>query len=77
MAIHQIVLARVFDWDQDIAIGEQLKRFMGEVMELAEQTGTFKIHLPAHARPATSSWQRLMGVRVTRTNIATTVCDRL
>jgi hypothetical protein len=40
-----------FDWDQDIMIGEQLKRFMGEVMELAEQTGTFKIHF-ASAREA-------------------------
>jgi len=40
-----------FGWDQDIMIGEQLKRFMGEVMELAEQTGRFKIHF-ASAREA-------------------------
>ncbi len=40
-----------FAWDQDIMIGEQLKRFMGEVMELAEQTGRFKIHF-ASAREA-------------------------
>ena len=40
-----------FDFDQDIMIGEQLKRFMGEVIELAEQTGRFKIHF-ASAREA-------------------------
>lgn len=40
-----------FDWDQDIMIGDQLKRFMGEVMELAEQTGQFKVHF-ASAREA-------------------------
>ena len=40
-----------FDWDQDLMIGEQMKRFMGEVMELAEQTGRFKIHF-ASAREA-------------------------
>jgi hypothetical protein len=45
-----------FDWDQDIMIGdimigEQLKRFMGEIMELAERTGEFKIHF-ASAREA-------------------------
>jgi hypothetical protein len=40
-----------FDWDQDSMIGEQLKRFMGDVMELAEQTGRFKIHF-ASAREA-------------------------
>jgi hypothetical protein len=33
-----------FTWDQDIMIGEQLKRFMGEVLELADRTGKFKIH---------------------------------
>lgn len=33
-----------FPWDQDIMIGEQLKRFMHEVMELAERTGKFKVH---------------------------------
>lgn len=40
-----------FEWDQDVMIGEQLKRFMAEVMELAEQTGRFKIHF-ASAREA-------------------------
>jgi hypothetical protein len=32
-----------FDWDQDAMIGEQLKRFMGEVMELGDRTGHFKV----------------------------------
>lgn len=40
-----------FDWDQDIMIGEQMKRFMGDVMELAERTGAFRIHF-ASAREA-------------------------
>jgi hypothetical protein len=40
-----------FDWDQDIMIGEQMKRFMGEVMELAERTSEFKVHF-ASAREA-------------------------
>jgi len=40
-----------FEWDQDSMIGEQLKRFMGEVLELAEQTGKFKVHF-ASAREA-------------------------
>jgi hypothetical protein len=40
-----------FDWDQDAMIGEQMKRFMSEVMELAERTGRFKIHF-ASAREA-------------------------
>jgi len=40
-----------FEWDQDIMIGEQLKRFMGEVMEMAERTGGFRIHF-ASAREA-------------------------
>jgi hypothetical protein len=40
-----------FDRDQDVMIGEQMKRFMSEVMELAEQTGRFKIHF-ASAREA-------------------------
>lgn len=33
-----------FNWDQDIMIGEQMKRFMNEVMDSAERTGEFKIH---------------------------------
>ena len=40
-----------FDWDQDLMIGEQMKRFMGQVMEFAEQSGEFKIHF-ASAREA-------------------------
>jgi hypothetical protein len=40
-----------FEWDQDAMIGEQMKRFMGEVLELAERTGDFKIHF-ASAREA-------------------------
>jgi hypothetical protein len=40
-----------FLWDQDIMIGEQLKRFMGDVLELADRTGKFKIHF-ASAREA-------------------------
>ncbi|HSS20830.1 MAG TPA: hypothetical protein VLL54_12205 [Pyrinomonadaceae bacterium] len=33
-----------FDWDQDLMIGEQMKRFMSEVLEFAERTGEFKVH---------------------------------
>lgn len=40
-----------FDWDQDIMIGEQMKRFMNEAMEYGEQTAEFKIHF-ASAREA-------------------------
>ncbi len=40
-----------FDWDQDIMIGEQMKRFMGQVLDMAERTGEFKIHF-ASAREA-------------------------
>lgn len=40
-----------FDWDQDVMIGEQLKRFMSEVLEAAEQTAGFKVHF-ATAREA-------------------------
>jgi len=40
-----------FDWDQDAMIGEQMKRFMAEVLELAERTGKNKIHF-ASAREA-------------------------
>ena len=40
-----------FDHDQDVMIGEQMKRFMSETLELAERTGTFKIHF-ASAREA-------------------------
>lgn len=40
-----------FDADQDAMIGEQMKRFMGEVLERAERTGKFKIHF-ASAREA-------------------------
>ncbi len=40
-----------FDWDQDLMIGEQMKTFMSEVLELAERTGEFKVHF-ASAREA-------------------------
>ena len=40
-----------FDHDQDTMIGEQIKRFWGEVLELSERTGEFKIHF-ATAREA-------------------------
>ena len=40
-----------FDWDQDLMIGEQMKRFMSEVLETAERTGEFKVHF-ASAREA-------------------------
>src|SRR6267143_1783045 len=40
-----------FEWDQDAMIGEQLKRFISEVMELGEQTGSFNVHC-ASAREA-------------------------
>jgi hypothetical protein len=40
-----------FDWDQDAMIGEQMKRFMGTILEIAERTGGFKVHF-ASAREA-------------------------
>jgi hypothetical protein len=40
-----------FDWDQDLMIGEQMKSFMGEVLEFAEKSGEFKVHF-ASAREA-------------------------
>lgn len=40
-----------FEADQDAMIGEQMKRFMGGIMDLAERTGEFKIHF-ASAREA-------------------------
>lgn len=40
-----------FDWDQDLMIGEQMKKFMSEVLETAERTGEFKVHF-ASAREA-------------------------
>jgi hypothetical protein len=40
-----------FEADQDAMIGEQMKRFMGDVLELAERTGEFKLHF-ASAREA-------------------------
>jgi hypothetical protein len=33
-----------FDWDQDCMIGEQMRRFMSELLELADRTGDWKIH---------------------------------
>lgn len=40
-----------FEWDQDAMIGEHLKRFMNEAVELGDRTGQFKIHF-ATAREA-------------------------
>lgn len=40
-----------FTWDQDIMIGEQMRRFMTEVLDLAERTREFKVHF-ASAREA-------------------------
>ncbi len=40
-----------FEWDQELMIGEQMKRFMQEVLELGERSGEFKIHF-ASAREA-------------------------
>jgi hypothetical protein len=40
-----------FDWDQDLMIGEQMKRFMSEVLENAARTGEFNVHF-ASAREA-------------------------
>jgi hypothetical protein len=40
-----------FEWDQDLMIGEQMKGFMGQLLELAERAGDFKIHF-ASAREA-------------------------
>ena len=40
-----------FEWDQDAMIGEQMKRFMSEVLELGARTGEFKLHF-ASAREA-------------------------
>jgi hypothetical protein len=33
-----------FDWDQDAMIGSQMRKFMNELMELAEKTQNFKIY---------------------------------
>ncbi len=40
-----------FEWDQDVMIGEQMKRFMSDVLELSERTRGFKVHF-ASAREA-------------------------
>jgi hypothetical protein len=40
-----------FEWDQDAMIGEQMKRFVNEVLEHAEKTGKCRIHF-ACAREA-------------------------
>ena len=40
-----------FDWDQDLMIGEQMKRFMSEVIETGEHSGEYKVHF-ASAREA-------------------------
>ncbi len=40
-----------FEWDQDAMIGEQMKKFMGDLLDLSERSGKFKIHF-ASAREA-------------------------
>ncbi len=40
-----------FDWDQEAMMGGELRRFMTEVLELAEKTASFRIHF-ATAREA-------------------------
>jgi hypothetical protein len=40
-----------FDWDQDAMIGAQMRRFMTEVLDVAEKTGSFRVHF-ASAREA-------------------------
>jgi hypothetical protein len=40
-----------FTWDQDMMIGEQMRRFLSEVLELAERTQDFQVHF-ASAREA-------------------------
>jgi hypothetical protein len=40
-----------FEWDQDLMIGEQMKRFMNDVLEFSHRTGEFKVHF-ASAREA-------------------------
>ena len=40
-----------FEWDQDAMIGEQMRRFMSEVLEFADRSGNLKIHF-ASAREA-------------------------
>jgi len=40
-----------FEWDQDLMIGEQMKRFMLDVMEFGDRTGEYKVHF-ASAREA-------------------------
>lgn len=40
-----------FDWDQDAMIGEQMRRFMTEVLETAAKTGDFNVYF-ASAREA-------------------------
>jgi len=40
-----------FEQDQDAMIGEQMRRFLGEVLEAGERTGGYKVHF-ASAREA-------------------------
>jgi hypothetical protein len=40
-----------FEWDQDLMIGEQMKTFMSQVLDIADKTGEFKVHF-ASAREA-------------------------
>ena len=40
-----------FDWDQDVMLGAQMRRFMNEVLELSQKTGEFFVYF-ASAREA-------------------------
>jgi len=40
-----------FEWDQDLMIGEQMKVFMNQVLDIGNKTGEFKVHF-ASAREA-------------------------
>jgi hypothetical protein len=40
-----------FDWEQDTMIGEDMRRFLDAVMQLAEKSGSFNLHF-ASAREA-------------------------
>ncbi len=40
-----------FHWDQEMMIGEQMKKFLGDLLEMADRSGRFRIHF-ASAREA-------------------------
>jgi hypothetical protein len=62
-----------FEWDQDAMIGEQLKRFMNEALELGERTGAFKIHF-ASAREPLHGYGRSRGHGENLDSIAIIAC---